>query len=323
MVREILTDEDVDRLLSMADAVAITEEIFRYHAEGTLLFEPRFSFETKLGSLKFTAGAAEERLIIGSRVSGKFPADPGRSVDFEVETPVKADMCVVFDIDGGEPVGAVRGTRLADVRTGAIGGVGIDRMAPGEVSDLGVIGTGRMAWTQTEAATAVRTFDSIRAYSRSPPNRDSFASAMSEHLGQEVRAVDSAEAVVRGADVLVTGTTSPEPVFDLDWLEPGVHINVIGPMFHDAHEVDPGLFDLAGAIATDSLEQIDAYGDRYLLAGTPHREAMIELKDLVAGTDQVPTARDEMTVCCPIGLPGTEVVLAHELLSRADRELNS
>lgn len=316
MSTEILTSADVDRLLSPSDAVAIIESYFRYHADGSLEFEPRYSFDSAIGTLKFSIGAIPELLVVGARISGKFPQRPGESVEFEVETPVKADVYVVFDVEEGQPLGTVEGSRLADLRTGAIGGVAIDHLASEDVSTLGVIGTGRMAWTGTEVAAAVREFDDVQAYSRTPANRRSFAEEMSPIIDREVRAVDSAEAAVRGADVLITATTSPEPVLEPEWIDDGAHVNVVGPLFVDAHEVGLELFDRADLVATDSFTQLDDYGDRYLLAETQHRDRMVELNELVVGNRQGREATDETTVFCPIGIPGSEVVLAHEVLTR-------
>ncbi|MCW8173500.1 hypothetical protein D8S78_22770 [Natrialba swarupiae] len=90
-------------------------------------------------------------------------------------------------------------------------GVAIKHLARPDSKTLGIIGTGRQARTQLEAAVAVTAFDEIRAFSRTEENRERFAREMGSELEIDIEAVDSAEAAVTGADVLVCATTSPRP----------------------------------------------------------------------------------------------------------------
>lgn len=316
MSATLLTEADVEVALDVAAAVDRIERAFEEYREGTLRSQPRTSFDTDRGSLVFTPGASQGDGVIGTRVSGKFAAGGDGEVDHDVATPVKRDAILVFETVG-ELKGIVTGNRTPDVRTGAIGGVAIDTLAREDAATLGIIGTGRQARTQLEAAVTVRDFDAITVYSRSPENRAAYREEMGERLGVDVETATAARDVVVGADVLVCATTSPEPVFDPDWLEPGTHMNTIGPAWTDAHELPMAAVEASDAVVTDAMEQVREYGDRYFLAGTEHEERMVELGDVMAGERPGRSGPDDVTLFSPMGLPGTEVVLANLALESA------
>jgi ornithine cyclodeaminase len=317
MSATVLTEEEVMRVLGMDETVERIEEAFREYHEGTLVSQPRTSFDTDSGSLVFSPGETSADGVIGTRVSGKFAAGGADAVDHDVATPVKRDVVVVFE-SVGEIKGVVFGSRTPDMRTGALGGVAIDHMAREDVSTLGIIGTGRQARTQLEAALAVREFDDIRVYSRTPENRTEYAADMHDRLGVDVETVDDPQEVVEPADVLACATSSPEPVFETEWLSDGTHVNTIGPPWDDAHELPMGVVERSDVIVTDALEQVEEYGDRYFLAGTEHESRMVELADIVVGEQTGRQNDDGITLFSPLGLPGSEVVVANLALEMAD-----
>ena len=71
-------------------------------------------------------------------------------------------------------------------------------------------------------------FDEIRCTSRRPETRQAFADHWSKELGIPVVPKDTIEAVVRGADIAVGGTTSGEIVTREEWLKPGCDLHLAG-----------------------------------------------------------------------------------------------
>ena len=297
---KVLTDGEFDALVPMDVAVARIEEAFREHARGTLRSPPRFGLDVEEGSLVFTAGAAEGLGAMGFRV---------------YQTVAEGDQLVAaFDSETGGLDGVVIGTRLGAVRTGAIGGVAIDHLAREDARTLGVLGSGRQARTQVEAAATVREFERARVYSPTRENRVSFAAEMGDHV--EFEAVGSAEEAVSGADVLVVATSSTEPTFDPDWLAPGAHVTTLGPKFEGASEIDPTLPGTCDALVSDSIAQVDGYDRPYVVSGAD-RERMIELSAVVTGETEARRDPDDRTLFCSVGLAGTEVVLARAAFEAA------
>jgi ornithine cyclodeaminase len=159
--------------------------------------------DAEKGALVFTAGAAtQQEKVIGFRVYDTFPHNAG---EWE-------QLVVVYDSNNGSLKGVVVGQAVGRLRTGAIGGVAVNLMARQDAKVVGVIGAGVHARTQLEGAAAVRDLERVLVYSRTPENREGYAVEMSQKLGVQVVAVDSAEKAVREADIVLCATKSPTPV---------------------------------------------------------------------------------------------------------------
>lgn len=304
----ILADQNVEKLVSMKSIVSAIERTFEEQANGTLASPPRFRLETQQGDLVFTAGAATAvEKVIGFRVYDTYAN----------ELDGHQQLVCVFDSDTGVFKGIVIGNLLGAVRTGAIAGVAIKVMARTDAERVAVIGTGIQARTQLEAAVAVRNIKQVRVFSRNHVNREAFAAEMMKKLQVEVVAVDSSKSCVHGADILICATNSGTPVFEVDWLEPGVHINTVGPKSVKRHEVPIELVARSSVIATDSIEQLKAYSTPHFLVGTPDEERITQLGDHVSGKLSGRTRQDDVTLFCCVGLAGTEVVVANEIMKEA------
>ncbi len=313
MSYQILTDEDVDCVLTMADAVRKMEDALREQAAGTLVAPPRFHVDTAGGSLVFTAGAATgPENLIGFRVYDTFKG----------EAPDRTQLTAVFDAKTGGFRGLIVGERIGAIRTGALGGAAVKHLARPDARFAGVLGSGRQARTQVAAVAAVRQIEQVSVYSPNPGHAERFAAEIRGSLGLSASALASARQVVENADVLICATNSPQPVFDPAWLRPGTHINTLGPKLASAHELDPGVASRARVIATDSLAQVDAYPEPFFLAGAD-RGRMVELSAVITGQAPGRTGQDDITLFCSVGLAGTEVVLAGEVLRLAGEEKRS
>ncbi|RPI55699.1 MAG: ornithine cyclodeaminase family protein [Chloroflexi bacterium] len=308
---QILTDLDLTRLLTREKMVSTMEQALEAHAAGSLIAPPRFSVETPRGGLVFTAGAETERAqVLGFRVYDTFAS----------ASPDRTQLLAVYDGETGGLRGLVVGILLGALRTAAINAVAIKHMARPDARILGVLGSGFQARRQVQMALAVRPFEEVRAYSPTVDHAAAFATEMNASLDIPVIPGESAEDVVRRADVLIVATTSPTPVFEPGWLRPGTHVNTIGPKFRDMHEISPEVAGRSAVVATDSLEQVDAYPRPFFLADTPDRERMVELGEIVAGRESGRPSRDDVTLFCSVGLAGTEVVLADAALTMARLE---
>jgi ornithine cyclodeaminase/alanine dehydrogenase-like protein (mu-crystallin family) len=303
----IVTDEELASILTMKDVLPRLEEALRAQSEESLVAPPRFRVGVEDGDLVFTAGAETKYShVIGFRV-------------YETISNVSRDnqqLVAVFDSDTGGLKGIIIGHALGGLRTGGLGGVAIKSLSRPDSRVLGLLGSGFQARFQLEGAAAARPLQEIRVYSPTQAHRETFVQETATRLGAKVAAVLSAEVAAREADILIRATGQTEPVFDPDWLQAGSHVTTIGPKFKEAHELPLPVAARSGRLVTDSLAQVDAYGQRFFLEGTPHRQRMIGLSDVVAGRQEGRTAADEITLFCSVGLAGTEVVVADEAFRR-------
>jgi ornithine cyclodeaminase/alanine dehydrogenase-like protein (mu-crystallin family) len=195
---------------------------------------------------------------------------------------------LLYDSASAEPLALMEANYLGQIRTGAASGLATGLLAPPEIGDVALIGSGFQAWTQLEAVLAVRRAAQVRVYSRSEEKRVDFARRASLAFNLEVRPAATAAEAVRGADVIVTATYAKDPVLEDSWVAPLAHINAAGSNQAGRRELPGELIRRASLIAVDSLEQarIEA-GD--LLLAVPEAEwaslPLVELQSAVAGPD--------------------------------------
>jgi len=298
----VLTDTDVNRLISMREAVEAVEQALARKGARAFVTPPRHYVAMWKGALAFTIGGDAEEGVVGFRVYGMFP---GSKEDDQ--------LVVVYDAATGELRGIVSGARVGAMRTGALGAVAIKYAAREDAKTLAVIGSGVQARAQLEAAVVVRDLSDVRVYSRSPENREAFASEMSTRLGVSVMPVATPEQAIAGAAIVVVATSSRTPVFDASLIEPGMHVTTIR-LGQGQHELDPAVAERAGAIFTDSMEQLRSYPGGFFLGD--RIETVTDLSEYVASGRPVRSSPDEVTLYCSTGLSGTEVVVADVALRK-------
>jgi len=296
----LLTESDVKAILTMPMALDAVETSFRRVAEGTGTFRPRQRLRMAgKGYMNFMAASDSAGGYMGLKIYTVSPS----GVRFVVP---------LFNAQSGEMVALIEADYLGQMRTGAASGVATRVMAREDARTAGIIGTGLQARTQLEAVSLARKLERIRAFGRDPGRREQFAKEMTSRLGVPVIAVPSAEEAVRGADILITSTTSTKPVVEGVWLESGTHINAIGVNFAEKAEVDAETIRRCDVIAADSVEQSKTEaGDLIQAFGSDlSRWASVrEFSDIMAGTVPGRTNRDQVTLFKSNGIAIEDIVV--------------
>jgi len=143
---------------------------------------------------------------------------------------------------------------------------------------------------------------------------------MSEELHLEVEPAESAEAAARFGDIVVTATTSSQPVLKGGWLRPGTHINAIGANMTVRREIDDGVLARSSVIAVDSLEQAkEEAGD--LIQGLANIrggwDGVTELHDVIAGARRDRASEEEISVFKSSGIALWDVAAAGYIYQQA------
>lgn len=298
----VLTDDDVRAHLEAGTAVTLMREMLVSDVTGDLVAPPRVQIPLGGPELVVTAGARPGQVHGFRAYVHPGPAGPDQTISED-------QVVAVWDEASADLVTLVLGRELGARRTGALGGAAIDVLARPEARTLGVIGTGLQAFTQVWAATAVRTFDRVRVYSRSADNREGFAARCRDELGLDVVTVDEAGAAVEGTEVVILATDSTRPVIEAEWIAPGTHVSTLGPRFEDAHELPAALVDRALVHATDAPAQVAASTRPALVAA----ERLTPLGAVIAGLSPGRSGPHDVTLYVSAGLAGTEVALASAL----------
>src|SRR2546425_7629060 len=211
----LLREEDVRRLLTMPDTVAVLEQAFGAMADECVVNLPRNRIMLANGVLNILAAAAPTLGILGYKTYTAFR----EGVRFVV---------MLFDARDGQLLAIIEADWLGSMRTGGTSGLATKYLARSDATVVGLIGAGKQAITQLMGMCAVRPVSTVYVYSRHRRACEIFCDEMTRLLKLEVHPVATARQAVEAADILITATTSPEPVLHGEWLKPGSHVNAIG-----------------------------------------------------------------------------------------------
>src|SRR5215203_6614350 len=218
-----LDETTVSGLLRMEEVIPTMEHALAGFSSGkvvqpTRVMVPVTEHQGFLGLMPAYTGSA-----LGTKLVAFYPRN--------TEVPTHHANILLFDPETGEPVATMDGRLITEVRTAAVSAVATDRLAKPDASVLAIIGSGVQARSHLEALRLVRQFEEVRVWS--PRHAEDFARQF-----DGVGATSSAEEAVRGADVVVTATTSKVPVLFGEWLSPGAHINALGAPRPNWRELD-------------------------------------------------------------------------------------
>jgi ornithine cyclodeaminase/alanine dehydrogenase-like protein (mu-crystallin family) len=231
-----LREADVEALLTPADAVEAVEGCFARLARGAVENRPRFRLGLEDGLLSVMAAADLELGVAGAKVYAGF----GAGTRFVVP---------LFAADRPELLALVDADRLGQLRTGAASAVAARHLARPGAASLGLIGTGWQAESQLACLrAALPGLERVVAYSRNEEGLADFCRRFDCEPGEYNR--DAAE-----QDVVVTITTSRDPVLRGEWLRPGALVCAAGANRPQARELDNAVLERATFVCCDSLEQ--------------------------------------------------------------------
>jgi ornithine cyclodeaminase len=131
------------------------------------------------------------------------------------------------------------------------------------------------------------------------------------------------EDAVRDADLIVTATSSSEPVISKDWISPGAHVNAIGTHSPNSREVDSATMAAARIFVDRRESALNESGD-YLLAaneGVVTPDSIVgEIGELLIGTKTGRTSATEITLFKSLGLAIEDVACAEYLYHEAQSQ---
>jgi alanine dehydrogenase len=295
-----LTEADVREFLPMAECIGLMREVFRRLATGEAINHPRRRLILPTRSVLHYMAGSDGRYF-GAKI---YASNPKRGACF---------LFLLYRAEDAEPLATIEANALGQIRTGAASGLATELLARPDSRTLAIVGSGFQAETQLEAMRAAMPgIRQVRVWSRSAEKREAFA----RRAGAE--AVATAEEAVHGADILVTATSSGEPVVDAAWVTPGTHINAMGSNQARRRELPADLVHRADLIAVDNLEQSRMESGDLLLAFETEEDwrRVIELQDVVAGRAGRRDAR-QITVFKSNGLAVEDVIAAGFVYERA------
>jgi alanine dehydrogenase len=304
----LLTESDVRGLLTMPAAIAAVEESFRRLAGGNAIVHSRQRLHIPGKSYLHYMAAAD---AAGGYMGLKIYSSAKEGLRFIVP---------LFNVSTGDLAAIVEADYLGQMRTGAASGVATRLMSREDSRVAGIIGTGLQARTQLEAIAEVRKLGEVRVCGRDANRREKFVVEMSAQLKVPVRSAANAEDAVRDADIVITSTTSTNPVVEGRWLKKGTHINAIGANFPQKRELDAEAVERCDVIVVDSRDQSKLEsGDLIQVFGQDDKRwsRVAEMADIVAGKAPGRSNPEQITLFKSNGIAIEDIVVAGQIYELA------
>ncbi len=235
----ILSNQDVEKLLTMPECIDVLEEAYVELAEGRGVSRTRSDCITPTSrpdavyGLKSMDGVIPKLGIGAIRINSDIVTFPKRGNNIRREKVPAAPngrycgLVLLFSTENGEPLAILPDGVMQRMRVGAANGLGVKYLARQDARTVGILGSGWQAGTQLMAVCAVRSITTIRCFSPNPANREAFAKEMSALLGVEVIAVAQTEDAIEGADIVMCATNTLDNIFFERWVRPGMHLSSI------------------------------------------------------------------------------------------------
>jgi ornithine cyclodeaminase/alanine dehydrogenase-like protein (mu-crystallin family) len=313
----ILDSREVRELLPMPECIELMADSLAALARGEV-FQP----------LRTIARPPEARGLLGlmpayrSGEHGAFGLKaicvfPGNSAQGK-DTHQGAVM--LFSRETGELLALMNASEITAIRTAAVSAVATRLLAREDAEQLAIIGAGVQARTHLTALACVRPIKHVRVACRNIEQAQRLAVEMQPKFSFPIEPVRTNEEAVRGADLIVTATSSLEPVINKDWISPGAHVNAIGTHSPNSREVDSGTMGVARIFVDRRESAINESGD-YLLAakeGAVTPESIIaEIGELLIGAKAGRSSESEITLFKSLGLAIEDIACADYLYKKA------
>jgi alanine dehydrogenase len=296
-----LSEFDVAELLTPADAVDAIEACFRRLAAGAVENRPRYRLGLEEGVLAVMSAADLELGYAGAKVYAGF----GGGARFVV---------LLFRSDSPELVAVIEADKLGQLRTGAASGVAAKHLARSDARSLGLIGCGWQAESQLAAIrAALPDLDRVVVYCRNEKNLRAFCKKHGAEPGESHR--DPAQ-----CDVVVTATTSKDPVLRGEWLQPGALVCAIGANDGRRRELDNVVLERAAFVCCDSIENAkleSADLAEPVESGVLDWLEVHELQEVVAGEVPGRGSDEDVVVFKSNGLAAWDIAAAAAVVERA------
>jgi ornithine cyclodeaminase len=262
--------------------------------------------------------------LMPSYLGGNTPAFGFKAVSVFHDNPkrgkdVHQGVVLLVSVETGEPLALLDASAITLVRTAAATAVATDVLARKDARTLAIIGAGTQARAHLLAIAKVRALQEVRVAGRA--SAEQFVAEMAPQIDVRLVAANVRDAV-RGADIVVTATSSSTPVLEGEWLEPGMHVNAIGACLPHTREVD-GAAIARSRLYCDRRESLLNEAGDFLLAQkegavTP-QDVQGEIGEVLIGKVPGRTSPDEITLFKSLGMSVEDLAAAQLVLAAAQQ----
>lgn len=302
----LLRRPEVERALSIADCIDAVADAMIATSAGLadLPLRTHLPVRGSAGKLVVMPGVLAPLRVFGLKIVSKFPRPAGDRHGSHV------GMVVIFDADSGLPLALLEGGVLTEIRTAAASALATRTLSRPQSRVLAILGTGAQAKWHARAIPVVRPIDELRIWGRNAQNASALAAELRTETKLNVIVAPTVADATRGADIICTTTSSAQPILQGQWLEPGMHVNLVGSAVPTTAEADVEcvrraryFVDSRSAAAAEAGELKAAVAAG--VVGNDHIVA--EIGDVVAGRAAGRTGPDEITLYKSLGVASQDL----------------
>jgi alanine dehydrogenase len=317
----ILSRVDVQRALSMKDAIAIVRDAFAQLStnQATVPLRVPVPIAKHDGVTLFMPAHLHTSDALAVKIVSVHNQNPAKGL------PLIHALVVVIDAVTGKPLAAMEGGYLTALRTGAGSGAATDLLARRDARVAAIFGAGAQGRTQLLAIAAVRNLERVYVFDTSATPVEKFIAEMRGKPGvpNDLRGVSSSRDAVRDADIICTATTSSKPVFGGSDLKPGAHINAVGAYTPQMQEVDEMTLKRTSKIVIDHRAGALAEAGDLIIAlkngAIKEIDIYAEIGEIAAGKKRGREHDDEITYYKSVGNAVQDASVARAIYDAAVR----
>ncbi len=302
----ILTQSEVQSCLSMKEAIKSVRMAYSAFAKGRVKMPnvQHLDVTQYNGEVDIKSGYVEDFKLMGTKIASGFYDNQKKSL------PPGIAVIVLLDLETSMPLAIMDGTHITAYRTGAAGAVAADLLARKNSENVGIVGAGTQGRMQLLALTELFDIKAVKVWDINRDVANRYQRQMSKELSIDIDVVETPDAVVPNADILVTVTPSRKALINVTSIHEGLHINAIGADGPGKQELDPHIMIHVSKIVVDSLEQCRKIGEIQHALGQgliQQSEIHAEIGEIINGEKVGRESDDEITLFDSTGLSAQDI----------------
>jgi ornithine cyclodeaminase/alanine dehydrogenase-like protein (mu-crystallin family) len=312
-----LSNDDVKKVLDLRRAIEITEQALRDHSEGRVIWSTPedLAIKPEQGWQSWVTGCAlATQPVAGFRIRSIKAAGGSRDASHPARGPRR--ILILSDREGGEIRAIMDEDWCHAVRTAAAATVAMRVLARKESAVMAMLGAGDTARAAVPVMAKAFALKEIRVTSRTPESRQNYAREVGKEYDLNIRPVDSTEEALKGADIVVSATTTSTPFVKDAWLGEAITVYSIGKN----QEMESEVYKKADKFIVDSWVHCKNKSDMQRMLQEnflSEKDLYAELPELLSGKKPARQSERERIFIRAIGLVNQDIALADHIYRRA------
>ena len=306
----LLNGEQINETITMADVIDALEKYYVEDGEKDAYVPERLFLNDRENTALLMPSFYQN--YYGAKCIGIAPGN------VKLNEPTLQGLFLLFDRERMEPLGVFDARTITAMRTGAASGLSIKYLANPQAKTVGIFGTGDQGWSHLQAAVTVRPIEKVLVNNRSQARLEAFLEKARKHYPDLDIRPSTPEEIAEQADIVVTTTTSVEPVIPfvegIDWK--GRHIAASGAFKAHMQEVPDFLIEQADRIFVDSYAAYEECGEMRKAKEIGQDESRVQTLKQLVKQGEATYIENQLTLYKSVGMAIFDIITAKLIYER-------